>query len=52
MQTPAVRQSLSREQQPPPHCLTAGACIADELHLFRCLSVDRSPIPDATTLLG
>jgi hypothetical protein len=51
MQTPAVRQSLSREQQPPPHCLAAGTYPTDELDLFRCLSVDRSPIPDATTLL-
>lgn len=51
MQTPAVRPSRSREQQPPPHGLTAGSYVTDELNLFRCLSVDRSLMADATILL-
>jgi hypothetical protein len=51
MQTPAVRPSLSRDQQPPPHGLAAGTYVTDELNLFRCLSVDPSLIPDATVLL-
>jgi hypothetical protein len=51
MRTPAVRQSRSREPQRPPHGLTAGAYVTDELNLFRCLSADRSLLPDATVLL-
>jgi hypothetical protein len=51
MQTPAVRPSRSRDPQPPPHCLAAGTYVTDEVNLFRCLSVDRSLIPDATVLL-
>lgn len=51
MRTPAVRSSQSREQQPPPRDLTAGSYVTDELNLFRCLSIDRSLMPDATVLL-
>jgi hypothetical protein len=51
MQTPVVRQSPSWGQEPPPHNLTAGTYVTDGHNLFRCLSADRSLIPDATILL-
>jgi hypothetical protein len=51
MQSPVARRIPSRERQLPPPCLTTGAYVTDETHLFRCISVDHSVNPDATALL-